>query len=140
MSYLRLADDERYRIALERVQGILEGEQRQFRSRLAGRMVGLVSVAIDEMGDQFDEPRLRKALAAYDTVFVEESLAYIRGVLVRTGEVELAKRLGEAHEKVGLEDLPADFQAAFEAMQLGGLPITAANPGEPSGSVSSDVG
>ena len=125
----RIFDDERYKLALERTQVMLDRELREFRGRLASRMVGLVSVALDEMNDVFDEAKLRAALRSYDTVFVEEALSYLRRVLMQAGEIELAKRLGEAHDRIGLEQLPEDFKRAYEEMQRAGLPITEGSPG-----------
>jgi hypothetical protein len=117
----RMRDDPRYLAALRRGEVMLVEELQAFRKRVSTRMVGLVSIALEEMGDTFDEPRLRLALADYDTVFIEEALAYIRRTLLRAGEIELAKRIGEAHETISLADLPPEFTTAFEELQRASL-------------------
>jgi hypothetical protein len=117
----RLRDDPRYQAALERGEAMLAEELRSFRERVSTRMVGLVAIALDEMGERYNEPRLRRALASYDTVFIEESLAYIRRTLLRAGEIELAKRISEAHDRVDLGDLPPEFTTAFEELKRASL-------------------
>jgi hypothetical protein len=116
-----LRDDPRYQAALERGEAMLAEELRTFRERVSTRMVGLVAIALDEMGERYNEPRLRRALASFDTVFIEESLAYIRRTLVRAGEIELAKRIGEAHDKINLGDLPPEFTAAWDELRKASL-------------------
>jgi hypothetical protein len=116
----RLVDDARYRSALQATARMLEAEHHEFRKRLALRMGGLVSAAIDEMGDTFDEAILRRALEGYGRVFVEESLAYIRRALVQSGQIEIAKRMAELADKVRVEDLPVEFQRAFAETQQTG--------------------
>jgi hypothetical protein len=117
----RMADDPRYLAAMQSQGRVLDEELRAFRSRVSARLVGLVGVALEEMGDTFDERRLRRALRGYDAIFVEEALGYVRRTLVRAGEIELAKRVGEAHDAIGVADLPPEFVAAFEELRRDGI-------------------
>lgn len=116
----RLVDDARYATALRTTGRMLEREQMAFRRRLASRLVGLVSSALDAMGNTYDEGKLREALEGYDRVYVEESLAYIRRALVNAGEIEIAKRLAEIADKVSLDDLPPEFRRAHDEIQRAG--------------------
>lgn len=116
----RLADDRLYERAFEVASRIQDEELLAFRRRLARRVVSRVTEALDAMGSTFDEAALRRALAGYERMYVEESMAYIRATLVRGGEIEVAKRLAEVAEKVGLEDLPEPFRSGYEELQRSG--------------------
>lgn len=116
----RLTDDTRYARAFEASQRVKIRELAVFRRRLASRVVGMVANAMSRMGDVFDEDVLREELAGFESAYVEESMAYISASLIASGEIELAKRIGEVVDKVGIEDLPAEFQAGYEELQRGG--------------------
>ena len=117
----RISDDTRYARALEAAGRVKLREETTFRRRLAARVVGMVGVAMGRMGDRFDEDVLREELAGFEQAFVEESMHYISVVLVASGEIELAKRIGEMVDKIGLDELPPAFQDAFEEMSRRGL-------------------
>lgn len=117
----KLTDDERYALALESYQRMIAAEEQRFRQRLADRTTGMVARAIDEMGDSFDERAVRKAMAAYERVYVEESMDFIVRVLRQSGRFEVAKRIADAARAVGLDELPDVFQAAYEELSQEGL-------------------
>ncbi|MBA2666108.1 MAG: hypothetical protein H0U69_03615 [Trueperaceae bacterium] len=117
----KLVDDLHYAAALTLTLKIHEEETHAFKARLADRSVALVYDAMSEMGAEFNEATVRRHLARMPDVYVEESLRYIRRVLVRVGEVELAKKLEEAERVVGLDDLPEAFRDGYDEMLRGGL-------------------
>jgi hypothetical protein len=136
----KLSTDPRYLAAMKAQGGVFDEELRAFRSRVSMRLVGLVGVAIEEMGSTFNERKLRRALASYDTIFIEESLGYVRRVLIRAGEIELAKRVAEAYDTIGLADLPPEFAAAYDELQRAGLLLSPdGGPPEPSASRLAEV-
>lgn len=118
----RLTDDQRYALALALQERIAREEMAAFRRRVADRVIGMASTAIDEMGDAgFDEAKLRRALAGYDGMYVEEGMRYIERVLLRGGTVEAAKRVAEASAEVGYEALPEAVQQAWQELSRTGL-------------------
>ena len=128
----KLIDDPLYARALQAVQAMQAEELRSFRRRLANRVIAKVDQALLDMGEHFDEALLRRALADYDRMYVEESMQYIRSVLVRSGEIEVAKRLAELAGKVGVDDLPEPFRSGYAELEragtIGRLLALSANP------------
>jgi len=116
----RLRDDALYQRAFEVASRVMDEELRAFRRRLATRVIAKVDQALLDMGEHFDEALLRRALADYDRVYVEESMQYIRSVLIRSGEIEIAKRLAELAGKVGVDDLPEPFRSGYVELERAG--------------------
>lgn len=116
----RLTDDQRYARALALQQQVLAEEEQAFRKRLADRVVAMAATGLEQGGDTFDEQAMRRALADYPRVYFEEAMTYITRALERVGEVELAKKLAEAHDQLDPDELPEEFLRGFEELRRGG--------------------
>ena len=116
----RLIDDPRSLAALTAYLRAHAELHDEYRRKLADAVVARVAQALAVMDGAWSDAAIREALLDWDQVVVDLSLEYIHAALVRSGEIEAAKRLGEIRDLAG-EDLPANLAAAGAEVTRAGL-------------------